>query len=236
LKPVKVTHVITGLHTGGSETMLWKLLSTLPRDEFNSRVISLTGRGEIGERIEKLGIPVSYFHFNRGLFFLPEFLRLIGEFRRTKPEIIQTWMYHADLIGGLAGRATGIRRVAWGIRNSTLESGKSKTTTRFVVKLCAFLSRVIPQKIVACSTIAGDVHVRLGYDRNRMTIIPNGFDMQVFRRSPEEGEVIRSSLGITPKQKVAGMVARFDPQKNHFGFLKRVRVYDLCNPIPHWPF
>src|SRR5258705_10816520 len=101
---MKLTHIISGLSMGGAEMMLYKLLSVsdLGRDALN--VISLTDVGPLGERIKTLGVPVKALGMARGRPSLAGVLRLSRWLRQSSPNVVQTWIYHADLIGGLAAK------------------------------------------------------------------------------------------------------------------------------------
>ena len=101
---VLVTHIITDLSTGGAEMMLEKLLSHIDRQRFAARVISLTTSGPIGDRLEALGIPVQALGMRPGMPDPGAVVRLAGWLRSSPPALVQTWMYHADLVGGLAAR------------------------------------------------------------------------------------------------------------------------------------
>ena len=95
---LKLTFLITNLATGGAETMLLKLLEQVDRSRFNPTVISLIGLGEIGPRIQALGIPVHTLGMTRG--GLPNaliVLRLARLLHQLRPDVVHTWMYHADL-------------------------------------------------------------------------------------------------------------------------------------------
>ena len=97
-RPLKILHVITGLHTGGAEMMLLKVLSNMNDDAFQQHVVSLTSLGEIGPEIEALEIPVTTLNMKRGLFLPVVLFRLIRLIRRHRPHVVQTWLYHADLM------------------------------------------------------------------------------------------------------------------------------------------
>ncbi|WP_154389346.1 glycosyltransferase, partial [Bordetella pertussis] len=97
--------------------------------------------------------------------------------RRERPDAVQTWMYHADLIGGVAARLAGIRAVAWGIRNSGEHLDRSSRSARLVLKLCARLSARLPAAIVCAAQDAATRHRQHGYDGARMVVIPNGYDL-----------------------------------------------------------
>lgn len=217
---MKVAIVITGLDIGGAEMMLLKLLERVDRNHFNFHVFSLTSFGEIGPRIQELGIPVEALQMQRGRLSLGAIAYLSRRLRQLQPDLVQTWMYHADLIGGLAARLAGVRTLVWGIRNSTLHPGKSKWMTRLVVRLNARLSGWLPARIVSCSETARDVHVALGYASAKMTIVPNGFDLSHFRPDPGARASVRAELDLPDSTRLVGLVGRFDPQKNHAGFLE----------------
>jgi len=199
--------------------MLYKLLSAMDRKTFDSEVISLTDIGSVGKKIEALGVPVRVLGMRRGLPNPLMILKLAGWLRRFKPDAIQTWMYHADLIGGLAAKIAGGIPVAWGIRQSNLDPTGSKRTTIWTAKLCAWLSHCLPSKIVCCSNASQQVHHALGYAVDKMIVIPNGFDLTAFKPDPAARSAVREQLGIAEQCILIGLVGRFDPQKNHHNFI-----------------
>jgi glycosyltransferase involved in cell wall biosynthesis len=217
---VLVTHIITDVSTGGAEIMLLKLLSHIDRQRFASRVISLTTGGSIGDRLEGLGIPVQALGMRPGFPDAGAVLRLAGWLRGNPPNLVQTWMYHADLVGGIAAHLAGRAPVIWGIRNSNLDVVHSRRSTHWTVKICAFLSNKIPERIVSCSETARRIHVNLGYAADRMLVIPNGFDLDLFRPDPQGRASLRQELGFLPEARLVGLVARFDPQKDHQTFIR----------------
>jgi glycosyltransferase involved in cell wall biosynthesis len=230
----KLCFVITGLSTGGAENMLLKLIEGLDRSRFSSMVISLTTQGEIGARMAALGIPVVTLGLRPSLPNPLVLLRLISLLRKFKPDIVQTWMYHADLLGGLAARAVGIRAVVWGIRHSDLSPARNKRMTLAVVQLCAMLSIKIPLRILSCSFRAKDVHVAAGYVSDKFEIIPNGFDLQRFVPDAQCRLSVRQELGLSNQTPLIGLIGRFDPQKNHLGFVEAARLVHRQLPEVHF--
>lgn len=217
---MKIVYIITGLSTGGAEIMLHKLLQRLDRRLFEPQVISLTSKGDVGPLIEALGIPVFALGMRRELpnpFLL---LRLVLHLRRLKPDIVSTWMYHADLLGGFAARLAGCSRVIWGLRNSDLSPDKSTRSTLLVARICAWLSPWLPTRILSCSSRSRHVHVALGYQADKTHVIPNGFDLARFRPDLTAHKGLRVELGLPVDVHLVGLIARFDPQKNHAGFME----------------
>ena len=235
-KKIKLLHIITGLSTGGAEMMLYKLVSKIDKGYFDIYAVSLTNIGPVGEKIKNLNIPVVAVRMKRGwggFFSFSGFFRLLRIARSYKPDAIQTWMYHSDLIGGLVGKILKIP-VIWNIRHSNLDPKCNKKTTIWTTKICAKFSKILPKKIICCSYASKDVHSNLGYDENKMVVIPNGFDLNVFSPNKQAREKVRKELGINDKIIVIGFAARFDPQKDHKNFFEAAKIVHRVYPNVHF--
>lgn len=237
----RVTHVITGTQFGGAEMMLFKLLSSPAMADFDVQVVSLWSVGPVGERIRGLGVPIQSLGMRRGVPRADALPRLVRLLRSRRPDAIQTWMYHSDLLGGLAGRLTGVP-VAWGLRTGILDP-LTKPLTRITVRACAALSSTVPRRIVACGESVRDIHIGLGYDATKICVIPNGFDLGAFSPNPEARAGVRDELGLTGEDQVVGLVARFDPMKDHRTFVQAAALlsrrlpgahFVLCGPDITW--
>lgn len=215
-----VMHIITDLDLGGAEMMLLRLLSRMNREEFHNEVVCLTEGGVIADRIRALGIEVTGLGMRRGMPNPLALWRLAVQLKKRRPDVVQSWMYHADLLGGLAAKLAGGYPLVWGIHNTALDSETCRCSTRMIARCCASLSRRLPQVILSCSETAREIHVRLGYAAERIRIIPNGFDLECFRPDPESRRSVRQELGLPSDAVLAGLVARFDPQKDHRNFIQ----------------
>ncbi|QNI52880.1 putative alpha-galactosyltransferase [Synechococcus sp. BIOS-E4-1] len=231
---LNIVFVITNLSTGGAETMLYKLLKHIDRTRFNPTVISLVGFGEIGPLIRALDLPVFVLGANPKIPNPIIIFRLYYLIRSLNPDIVHTWMYHADFLGGLTARLAGCQRIVWGIRHSNLSLSKNKFSTLLVVKLCSFLSHQIPCRILSCSEFAKDIHISTGYVANKFHVIPNGFELDQFFPDPSSSLGLRAELGLSPQTILVGLIARFDPQKNHLGFIKAAALVNSKLPDIHF--
>ncbi len=211
---MKIVHVITGLGTGGAENMLANLVTGTDRSCFQSVVVSLLRPGPLASRIAEAGVRVESLGMRRGAPGPGALLRLAGLLRRERPDVVQTWLYHADLLGLLAAGLARVGPVAWNLRCSDMDFASTGRLTRWVVAVNARLSGR-PAVVVANSARAVDVHRSLGYRPRRFEVIPNGFDTGRFCPDPEARATMRRELGVAPDAPVVGMVARFDPQKDH---------------------
>lgn len=231
---IRIVHIIIGLDTGGAETMLFKLLSNIDRQLFAPAVVSLTDIGPIGEKLISLGLPVKALGMRAGLPKPGDLLRLKRIIEEWRPDLIQTWMYHSDLIGGFVARWAGIKKVIWNIRASRLEPDAIKRSTIWIASLCARLSRRLPAKIICCSEASVVVHSQLGYDTGKMTVIPNGFDLAAFKPNPEARRSVRDELGLSAEAQLIGLVGRFDPMKDHRNFVQAAGLLHQQRPETHF--
>lgn len=234
MSPIRILHIITGLNVGGAEMMLYKLLGEMDREGFISEVISLTNIGPVGRGIEKLGISVRALNMKPGIPDPIRMLRLVKLLKQTNDDVIQTWMYHADLIGGMAARMAGKTKIVWGIRQSDLDSIKSKKRTIWTVKACARISNWVPKYIICCSEASQQIHTTIGYAADKMLVIPNGFNIDIFKPSIEYRQEVRKELDIKQNAVLIGLIARFDPQKDHHTFIEGARSLLSDYPDPHF--
>lgn len=214
----KVVHIITGLNNGGAEGALSRLCRH--PDSPPSLVISLTGLGHHGQALRDAGIPVESLDMPRGRMTLRGLIRLWRILRQTRPMVVQTWMYHADFLGGLTARLAGVPRIVWGIRSTRLAK---RGSAWILAHLCARLSNWVPHAIICCAQSARTEHARIGYSEDKMVVVANGFDCDHLAPDLAVGLSFRQSLGLSPQQPVIGMVARFDPQKDHANLLAAIR-------------
>jgi glycosyltransferase involved in cell wall biosynthesis len=146
-------------------------------------------------------------------------MRLCAWVRRAKPDIVHTWLYHASLVGGLAARVAGCRSVVWGVRHGRLDAATVSRRTIAVGKACALLSHRLPKHIVCCSSSVHAVHRALGYPEHKMSVIPNGFDVDSLRPSAGSRAAVRDELGSGRDVPIVAMVGRFHPVKGHRVFV-----------------
>lgn len=215
-------HVITGLSPDGAENMLKRLIESKPSSIPDTVVVSLTSLDVIGESLRVRGVNVHALRMSSVLHFPAALLQLITLIRRYRPDIIQTWMYHADLLGGLAGYLAGNRKVIWGIRIARVP--KNNLRTIFVMKVCAWLSCWIPSKIVCVAESAKKEHSRYGYDVSRMVVIPNGFDFSCLTATSEERRAFRQRCCFGVNDLVIGCMGRFHPEKGQDNFVKAAAI------------
>lgn len=229
-RTLRVLHVIVGLDVGGAELMLKRLIESQSGfSDCDHSVVSLTNAGVIGPQLSEQGISVQSLGM-KSFFDIPKVLWLLcHSIRRQRPDIVQTWMYHADLLGGVAARAVGVRKVIWGVRTTDIGKG-GKNSTRMVRTICAYFSSWLPSKIVCAANASKKAHADIGYAEARMCVIPNGFEINRFQATEQQRQSIRNAYSISDTHVVIGSLGRFNPVKDHANFIAATGRLASCNP------
>lgn len=218
---LRVLHVITGLGLGGAENMLTSLAAHSTDAGMAPSVIALTPGGENAARIRAAGVAVSDLGMTRGLPDPRAVRKLALAIQAARPQVIQSWMYHADLLA-LAARAVLPRgerpRLVWGVRCSDMDVGRYGPSLRLIIAVCARLS-ARPDAVLVNSHAGREVHEKLGYRPRRFEVVVNGTDTNRFRPDPDARAAVRKALGISPTATLLAHVARRDPMKDHETYL-----------------
>lgn len=214
---MRVLHVITDLDTGGAESTLVALVTAERPHRPEQHVVSLLPDGVLAHRLRDAGIPVSSLAMRRGRPSIAAVWRLARLLRATKPDAVQSWMYHADLMAAAAWRLSGRSRdtrLYWGVRCSDMDGRRYGGAFRLVRAACARLSH-LPMAVVANSDAGRAWHRGLGYRPRRFPVIRNGIDTDRFRPDPDARAALRRELGIDAATPLLVHVARVDPMKHH---------------------
>jgi glycosyltransferase involved in cell wall biosynthesis len=217
--PPRVVHLISGLRLGGAETMLFRLLAELD-EAGNHAVVSLLGRGPMASRIEDLGVPVTCLDAAGPASAAPATVRAVRALRALRPDVVQTWLYHADLMGLMVRPWLGrpAAPLAWNIRCSDPGLDSARVGFRAMFRLLG-RAAAVPDAVVVNSDAGRQTHERLGYRGARWVTIPNGIDPAEFAPDAEAAFALRRELDLEPGTPLVGLVARYDPLKDHAGFL-----------------
>jgi glycosyltransferase involved in cell wall biosynthesis len=231
---VRIVHIINSFEFGGAEAMLCNLLLRSDRRRFDPHVVALIDDLRVAGPIVAAGIPLATMGMKPGIPNPLAVARLIRHLRRLRPAIVQTWMDHSNLIGGIAARFVPGARVVWGIHHANHVAALTKRSTLLTVGACAQLSRRVPTRIVCCSEQSRIRYAERGFADDRLEVIPNGFDTDHFRPDPAARLAIREEIGVAPDAPLVGLVARYDPVKDHASFLRAAAIVHREFPEAHF--
>ena len=218
--PPLVLHVITDLVSAGAERALGRLvLSATRRGHSRHMVVSLMNEGAVGRDLRNAGIELHCLNMKGLLSFPLAVLRLARLMRQARPDVVMTWLYHADMVGTFAALLGGRPPVVWNLRCSDMDFSHYAFTTRWAVAILARLSW-LPAVVTANSKAGQTTHTDLGYRPKRWLYVPNGFDPDVWKPDADDRRKVRADWGLAEDDVAVGLVARVDPQKDHATFLK----------------
>ncbi len=218
----RILHVINGLSSGGAEAMLTRLL-LLRQPGLQQSAVTLLRGGSNAQKLRQNGVPVHDLDLRFGPLAI---LQLAGIIRREKPDVVQSWMYYADLAALAALQLSGRRaetRLIWGIRCSDMRLDLYRPWLRGAVRLAAKLSG--RPDIVSVNSAAGQqVHAALGYHPKRWALVHNGIELDRFKPDAAARAQIRAELGIDDATPLIACLARNDAMKDYPTF---IRMLDL---------
>ena len=213
---MKIVHVIPS-NAGGAELALSRLIVNDGKENLH-RVVCLNSLGTHHQLLLDNNIKIICLHFNKYFLGILPFIRLYKFLRTEKPDVIQTWMYHSDLIGGLIGKIFRCSKNCLGHKGPTYKKFTSKRTY-LIALVCAHLSKLIPDAVISNSHYALKTHIEFGYDANKMKVIFNGYNIPKYKP-----KINLPRDGIKKSKILMGTVGRFDPHKNHIGLVNALGI------------
>ncbi|QDU37862.1 Alpha-D-kanosaminyltransferase [Maioricimonas rarisocia] len=203
-QPVPIGFCITELDPGGAERALVHLVRRLDRNRWLPIVYCLSRRGPLADDIESAGISLRCLDAGSSLDF-----RVVGRLRarlrEDRPQILQTFLFHANVAGRLAAKRAGVPIVVSGIRVAEQEKGWHLLLERMT-------RRLVTHHVCVSRRVAGHAIRRMRLDPDRVTVIPNGVDFERFQSaSPTD----LSCFGIPDDARVLVSVGRLHPQKGY---------------------
>ncbi len=237
-RPV-VLHFAYSIGGGGAEAMLMNLAESLDPAQFRTVVVAINAKPWPHQlkRLQEAGVNVH--DLESTTYLNPRTLaRLHAVLRAERPDIVQTWTHHADLVGGWAARVAGVRHIVWSIhcREIHRNPGDSDGKTALFRRALAFSSRFIPRRIISCSATAIEDHAAIGYPRAKMRWIPNGINAERFVPDTDAGLDTRAELKLPPTAPVIGFVGRFHEMKDLATFLRAAALLQTRMPEAHFVF
>jgi glycosyltransferase involved in cell wall biosynthesis len=230
---IRVAHLITSLNIGGAEQQMKHLVLASNCRQFEHFVVSMTDIGPIGEELRNAQVKVYCLQMPLGKPTLAGLLRLWRIVRNSKPNVLHCWLYHSCLLGVLVGRLARVPKVVWSLLSANEDLSTYRFQTRIVVRSCAILSR-FADAIIPNSATGGSLHESWGYFKEKMRVIPNGVNLDLFKPDPAARISVREELGIPSDAVLIGLFARYHPMKDHGTFLRAARLLYLGNANAHF--
>lgn len=203
----KILHLITGLEIGGAEMMLQK---TLPRmqGDFDNRVCCIMGHGPIGEKLESAGVPVYYLNL-RNIFDLNVIFRFKKIIHDFQPDLLITYLIHADLFGRVLGKIFGVKKIICSVRVKLIQ-------WKYIPLLIldGLTSPLVTHYHFNSQTVALMYLKYFFLSKKKITVIPNGLEIEKYQ-IPVDRIAKCKEIGIPDNIPLIGCVGRLEKQKGH---------------------
>lgn len=201
-EPIRIAFCITDLDAGGAERALVQLVTRLDRRRWQPAVYCLSPGGVLVEELINSGIPVVCLGA-RSVWNIGVLFRLTRELRQLQPALLQTFLFHANIVGRIAGWRAGVPYIVSGIR-------VAEKRTRTHLWLDRVTERLVDRHVCVSQGVA-DFSARVArLSPEKLHIIPNGVDACLFA---DAQPCDLAPLGIPPGNRTLITVGRLDPQK-----------------------
>lgn len=182
-EPLRIALVTTELGVGGAERCLTQLAVNLDRARYRPVVFSLkgppaAGRDELVDRLHEAGVPVRFLYAGGYASAWRVYRRLRELWRAERPDIVQSFLFHANVLATRAARAVGVPAVVTGIRVAE--------PSRWRAAVERWASRDADRVVCVSQAVAEFAERCIGIPREKLVVIPNAIDMVDAQSQPAE--------------------------------------------------
>ena len=217
---ISIALCITDLDIGGAERCLTQLAVRIDRSRFTPVVYCLGPRpvredASCLPALAKAGVEVHCLG-GRGIWQFPAVARRLKRLLTAqKPQIVQTFMFHANLLGRIAARRAGVKAVVAGVR-------VAERAARWHLRLDRLTQRWVDRYVCVSQSVAEFSAKQAGLPPEKLVVIPNGIDLDKY---PAGQPADLRAFGIAAGRRAVTFVGRLESQKG---------VDWLIATAPHW--
>jgi glycosyltransferase involved in cell wall biosynthesis len=208
-RPIRLALVITELAVGGAERNLVRLATGLSRSEFDVRVFSLktaplAPRNELVEALQAAGVPVQFLNARAAWQVPLATRRLAAEFKAWRPDVVQSFLFHANMVSTWACQLAGKPKLVWGLRVADPNPRRQWLERRFIDRA---------DTVVCVSQSVKDFALeKLAIDEGKLLVIPNGIDVETYKAALP---IPLEELGVASGRRMLLCVGRLHEQKGY---------------------
>ncbi len=187
---------------------MMELAARLDRARFQPAVYCLGPRPERKEAscvpmLEQAGIEYHCLGGRGAKHFLGVTARLTELLKAQRPAVLQSFLFHANLVGRIAARRAGVPRVVCGIRVAEREKGWHRWLDRLTQSM-------VDRYACVSRAVADFSRDKARLPAEKLTVIPNGIDVSRF---PAGTRADLAPLGVPAGARVVACVGRLARQK-----------------------
>lgn len=228
LKKIRIVQLIHGIHFGGAEKIVYQICTRINRERFHPVCVILAD-GYLRKKLIEEGIETHLIPMRSKLDFTV-ISRIVKVLKQYKPTIIHCHTSRTNLIGRICSKLAKVKNVTTihsPIEKDTNITLQFKPINAFIEKL----SRPMLDMYVTVSKNVYDQFINEGFDKNKITYVPNGVEIEIAPISEEEKNRLSGELNIKNNIVVA-MVSQLRPRKGCEYFIKAMPgIISKCKDV-----
>lgn len=197
----RILFLIDKLVPAGTQTNLLQIVKGLDRERFQPYVISLLGGGELAQEFRLAGVDPVILNTGKiyGVSGFKTFRFLLAWLRENKVDLIQTHFLHADILGVIAGRLAGVKKIITARRDEGFWRSKRQILINRLLTLGT--DKVLCNSRAVAEAVRHDEKA----PEKKLFVIHNGIDVE--KPSAEIRKKVRDSLGVRDEEILVGVIA-----------------------------
>ena len=220
---VRVLFISRSLGPGGAEAQLAELVKHLDKSKFEVTVVTFYPGGRHFERVQSIPSVRLFSMDKKGRWdMFGFFMRLRKLFREVRPQIVCAYSGANEAVF-LMGKLFRAKTVL-SIRSSFMNPDKYDWLHALLQNMGRYLSHHC-SLVISNSQAGKDEYAKVGYCGEKITVIRNGFDIDLYRPDRSLGSALRAEWGVSSDQILIGQIGRIDPMKDHPTFLRAAAIF-----------
>ncbi len=213
--PRRILYVITDLEVGGVPLHLCRLATSMHELGHVVHVVSLSPPGPVSEMMMQAGVEVGSCDA-RSMAGIGALLRLRREIAEFQPEIIHSFLFHANIACRLIAPLAGVSRnkLICEIQTVEIERRWHLTVDRWTHRLCRM-------EIGNSQSVIDHLHREGGLPESWLLLVRGGVDLERFDLAKP---IRKSELGVEGSDSLLVWVGRLDPVKGLDDLLRALPI------------
>ncbi len=214
---MQIAFLITDLDYGGAERQLISVSTGLKERGWNIGVISMLPPQAFTENLEQSGISVETLNMRRGVPDPRAAFTLARLLREWRPEILLTFMFHANLLGRIIGRWVGIPVIISSVRTENFGG----IWRKWIMRLTDWMGDITTTN---SNLVAGNLIKQEVVPKGRIRVIPNGLVLDKYTDSGFDPYAIRHDLAVPQEAFLWLAVGRLEEAKDYPNLLNAFKM------------
>ncbi|MDT3687759.1 MAG: glycosyltransferase [Pseudorhodoplanes sp.] len=215
--------LVPSLEFGGTERQVTLLAHQLHNSGQPVIVATFREGGAFSSQLAAKGVDVvALAPGSSNPLVLASALRKLVQTRSARA--VYSYLPAANVVASIATIGLKDTRVVWSVRSADMPLRGYGLKTRFAYALERILSG-LPHQIVTNSRAGRAASVRKGFPEDKLLVIENGFDTDLFRPDGAARARLRAEFGLQDHHLLIGLIGRLDPVKGHETFLHAARLF-----------